>query len=180
MTCRHFVLATAIHDDRVFSAQTFGCTHSIHGGVATAYDEHVLAVEDRCVGGSVGGVHEIHAREVLVGGHNAVEVLTGDTHEPWQTCSRGNKDSLVAVSLQIIDGNRLADNCIGDKLHAQGAQTVDLLIHNRVRQTVLGYTVLENSANGVQRLEHGDPIAVFSHVTGKGEAGRTRAYHSNL
>ena len=66
------------------------------------------------------------------------------------------------------------------ELYAEGTQTVDLFIDDGVRQTELGNTVLEHTANLVQCLEDMYLVAVLGGIAGKCQTRRTTTYDCNL
>ena len=62
---RHLGLRAPV-DKRHFGAQSLGSAARVHGRVASADHEHVLAEVYRRVGSRVGGVHQVDPREVFV------------------------------------------------------------------------------------------------------------------
>ena len=66
------------------------------------------------------------------------------------------------------------------ELYAQGAQTVNLFVHDSVRQTELGYAVFEHAAYLVERLEDMHFVAVFGSVSGESQSGRTGAHNGDF
>ena len=173
-TGRHLVLASAI-DDSGFSAQTSCRTHGVHSCVAAAYHHHVLAFHHRRVVPGLGCAHQVDAREVLVAGHDADEVLARDVHEPRQACARCHEDARKSLLLQVLYGQCLAHDSVGHERHAQFPQTVNLHVHNLVGQTELGDAVFEHAAYLVKRLEDSHFVAVFRHISRESQTGRTGA-----
>jgi len=178
-TCGHLVLATAIDDGGMFSAETFGCADSIHSGITTSDDDDILAIEQRRVGILAGRIHEVDACQVLVAGENAVEVLAGYVHETRQTGTGADEDGLVAFGLKIIHAEGLTDNRILAELNAHGFEAIYLAIDDGVGQTELRNTIFEYAAYLVESLEDGDAVAVLGHITGESEAGRAGADHGD-
>ena len=131
--------------------------------------------EQRCVGRRVGSVHEVDAGQVFVAGEDAVEVLSGDIHEARQTGSGTDEDTLEALLFEFFDGDGLADDGVCMELYTEGAQAVDLFVHDSVRQTELGDAVFEHTADLMQRLEDMHFVTVFGGIAGKCQSGRTGA-----
>ena len=179
-TCRHLVLRTAVDDHRVLGTKTFSGAHRIHGGVTTSDDSYVLTVQDRCIGVRIGGIHQVDTGQVLVARHHTVQVLTRDVHETRQTSSRTDEDALEALLFQLFDREGLTDDSIGVELYTEGTQTVDLDVHDAVRQTELGDTILEHTTYLMQRFEHMHLVAVFGRIAGEGQTRRTTTNYCNL
>ena len=68
----------------------------------------------------------------------------------------------------------------GLDLHAHHLQAVDLLLHDGLGQTELGDAVYQHTAGKVQRLEHGDVIALLGQITRAGQAGGAGADDGDL
>ena len=66
------------------------------------------------------------------------------------------------------------------ELYAERTQTVNLNIHNAVRQTELRNTVFEYTAYLMQRLEDMHLVAVFGGISGESKAGRTAADYGDF
>ena len=179
-TRRHLLLATAVDNHRVLSAETFSRADSIHGGVATTDNRYVLTIEQGCVGRRIGSVHEVHAGEVFVTGEHTVQVLSGDIHESRQSGSRADEDTFEALLLQLLDRDCLADDGIGMELHAERTQAVNLFIDDGVRETELRNTILEHPAYLMQRFEDVYLVAVFGGIACEGQSGRTGAHNGDF
>ncbi len=167
-TGRHLVFGTAVDNHGPLRAQTFGSTHCVHGGVASADDSHVGSFQQRCVGISRRGVHQIDTGEVLVARHDAIEVFARYAHKAGQAGTTAYEDSRIAFLLQVVHSECLADDCILAECYAQLSQTVYLFVHNAVGQTELGNTVFEHAAYLVQCLKDRDLITELRHVSRKG------------
>ena len=84
-TAGHLVLGTTVGDDGVLGAQALGGTDGVHGHVAAAKDNDVLAVlGGGVVLGELVGLHQVHAGEVLVREEDVGQVLAGDVEELGQ------------------------------------------------------------------------------------------------
>ena len=59
------------------------------------------------------------------------------------------------------------------ELYTEGAQAVDLFVHDGVRQTELGDAVFEHTADLVEGLEDMHFVTVFGGIAGKRQSGRT-------
>ena len=69
--CRHFGFTAAVNDGGRLGSQTQGCAHGVHGRVATANNDNVLAVGNGRIGGCIGSIHQVGARQIFVAGHHA-------------------------------------------------------------------------------------------------------------
>ena len=171
----HFGLAAAVDDINLVRAHALGAACRVHCDVAAADNGDLLGAQDRGVGVFLVGLHQVDAGQVLIGRVNAVVVLARYAHEGGQTGARADKNGLVAVGKQIVDGLGAADNEVQHEFNAQLLQGVDLLLDDRLGQTELGDTVHQNAARGVQRLEDGDLIAHAGQIARAGQAGRAGA-----
>ena len=100
--CGHFFETSAVDNNGAFGAHAQGCAHRVHGRIAAADDCYGVSVS---YGGGISGTtgsHEIDAREVFVGGHDADEVLAGYAHEARQSGAAGHKESDEALSLEVV------------------------------------------------------------------------------
>ena len=133
----------------------------------------------RVVLGEGVGLHEVDAREVLVGREDVAEVLAGQLHEDRQTGAGAHEDGVVAHLEELVDGVEAADDRVDLDLDAEPPQVVDLGPDDGLGQTELGDAVDQHPAGLVQRLEHRHRVAFGDHVGGQGEAGRTGADHGD-
>ena len=72
--------------------------------------------------------------------------------------------------MQFFNGDGLADDRVGLKMHAFPAQGVDLRIHDAVRQTELWDAIFQYAADLMQRLEDIDLEAFLHHVAGEAQS----------
>ena len=81
-------------DDRDVAAEPARGTRRVHRGVATADDQHLLAlgVRQRRLVVLAQALHEVDPGEELVGRHHVEQVLTGDVHETRQAGARPDED----------------------------------------------------------------------------------------
>ena len=178
---RKLRLAAAV-DDRRLGTQTFGRAHGIHGHVAAAYHYHALADIYRCIVQFVIGVHQIGARQELVGRDHTVQILALDAHEARKTRTRPDEDGIKALVLQQgIDRDGAADDDVGLELHAQPAQRRDLARHDLIlRQAELGNTVNQHAAHLVQRLEYRHIVPHLCQIARAGQTCGAAAHDRNM
>ncbi len=78
---------------------------------------------------------------------------------------------LVALLKELGNGEHLADDHVQLDVHPHLLQIGHLTPDNGLGQTELGDAVAQNTAGGVEGLEHGDLIAHSGQLTGAGQAG---------
>ena len=177
----HLGLGAAVGDDRALGAQALGGADGVHGHVAAAEDDDVLAVLGRgVVLREVVRLHEVHAGEVLVGEEDVRQVLAGDVEELRQARARGDVDGVEALLEELVGVGDVAHDRVVLELDAHLFQAVDLALDDRLRQTELGDAVDEHAAAGEEGLEDGDVKAVAGELAGAGDAGRAGADDGDL
>ena len=129
---RHLGLRAPVNQRGGFGAETAGGAHRVHGGIATADNDHVAiaAVVDRLVElRKAIGAHQVGAGEKFVGRVDAVEVLAGHAEKYGQARAGGDKDCVVAFDAhQFIERDAFADDDVGFEFDAHAAQVVDFLL----------------------------------------------------
>lgn len=170
--CRHLVEGAAI-DHRHVGAEALGRAAGVHGGVATTDHDDLLADIERRLRVGLVGVHDVDAEEELVGGEDMDGVLAGNVHKLRLACARGDVDALEALLAELVDGDGLAHEAVGVELHAQGAEHVELMVHDLVRQTILRDAVVEHAAEEMEGLEDVGLKALLGHLARKGKARGT-------
>ena len=63
-------------------------------------------------------LHEIASGKELIGGIDAFQALSGDTHEVGKAGTGSDEDRLISHLKQFIDGQRLTDDHIGLHINA--------------------------------------------------------------
>ena len=174
------LLRAAVYDVDLLRAHALGAARRVHGHVAAAHDCNLVRVEDRGGGAVLVGLHQIDTGQVLVGRVNAVGVLARHADKARQACARADKDGLVAVGKQLVDGLGAADNKVQHKFNAEVFQRVDLLLHDRLGQTEFRDAVHQHAACGVQGFEYRYLIAHARKVARAGQAGRACAHDRAL
>ena len=101
------------------------------------------------------GAHEVDAGQELIGGIHAAEAFAGNLLEVRQTSARTDEHRVVALFQQLFHRHGAADNRIRDDFHAQFADIVDFLLHERFRQTELRDAVHQHAAGGMERFVDG-------------------------
>ena len=93
--------------------------------------------------------------------------------ELGQTCAGADEHCLeLLVVKQLVDGDRLADNSVGDDLDAHCLEVFDLDGDDLVLgETEFGDTVNENAARLVEGFKNGDVVAHLAEVARTGEGG---------
>ena len=155
-----FLFGTAVHDVDLFRAQTLGAAGRVHGHVAAAHDAgHLAHLDGGVVVGEIVGLHQVGAGEELVGGVNAQQVLAGDALEVGQARAGAHEHGVEALFLEeLVHGDALADDHVGDDLHAQSFHGGDFSADQILGQTEFGDAVDQHAAGGMQGLEHGDVV----------------------
>ena len=65
-------------------------------------------------------------------------------------------------------------------MNAHLGEVLNLYVHNLVGQTELGDTILQHTADFVQRLEDIDVVALLHHIASKRQTGRTGTHDGHL
>ena len=125
-------------------------------------------------------LHQIDAGEEFIGGIYALQGFARNAHEAGQTRAGADEYRFIAHFEQFINGQHLADDHIGFDIHAQIAQIIHFLIHNRLGQTELRNAVGQNAARNVQRFIHGYLVAHLRQIARAGQTRRTCADHGDL
>ena len=80
--CGHFLVAAAVNDHALFSTDAQRDANRVHGRIASADNRDAPADHDGCVSiREIVGVHQVDARQELVGRVHAIQVLARDSHE---------------------------------------------------------------------------------------------------
>ena len=177
---RHLRLGAAIEHHGPCGAEAQRGADRVERGVAAADHGHVLpaAVVDRLVVlGKAVRLHQVHAGEELVGGVDAVQVLARDVEELRQARSGRDEDGVVALLLhQLVDRDAASDDHVRLEADAHLLQVADFPAHDVLREPKLGDAVDEHAADLVERLEHGDVVALLHQVAGGSERGGAAAH----
>ena len=148
-TAGHLVLGTTVGDDGVLGAQALGGTDGVHGHVAAAKDNDVLAVlGGGVVLGELVGLHQVHAGEVLVREEDVGQVLAGDVEELGQASAGRHVDSVEALLEQLLGRGHVAHDGVVLKLDAHVLQAINLALDDCLGQTELGDAVDQHAAAG--------------------------------
>ena len=121
----------------------------------------------RCVGIGVGSIHQVDAGEIFVRRHDVDGVLSRDAHEVGKTSTRTHKDTLEPIILQLLNGDGLAHDAVGNEVYAHLLQILYLYINNTVGETELRDTIFQYTTNLMQCLEDMHLIAQLSHIAGE-------------
>ena len=128
---------------------------------------------ERSVGLRVGGIHEVHTRQIFVRRHDVQIVLARNIHEVGQTCATCHEDALKSFILKLLCADGFTNDYVSLEVHTHLLQVVDFNVDNLVGQTEFGNTVLQHTANLVQGFEHVHFIAQLRHIASERKAGRT-------
>ena len=173
-----FRLAAAVDDVDMLRAETQRRARRIHRDVAAADDSSCLAyLERRRVIGETVRLHEIAAREELIGGVYAAEALARDVLEPRQAGARADEDRVESLlAEELVHRVEAARHGIRLDGHTELLEVLDLLLHDLVlRQAELWNAVGEHAASLVQRLKNRDLVAALREIARAGKPGRAGA-----
>jgi hypothetical protein len=154
--------STATEEDGGIGSHALRPAGGVHGGVATADDDGVLA--DVYGGLSVGlvGVHQVDAREEFIGGVNADQVFARHIEHVGQACAGAEEDGFIAFFVEkLVEGNAVADYDVGFELHAHGFEAGDFAVEDFARQSEGWDTIYKDTPETMQRLEDGDAIVAL-------------------
>ena len=121
------------------------------------------------------GALEVDLAQQLDGALNALELGAGDLDRGALLQTGGQVDGGEAVAEQAVDREVRAGALAQAKLHAQGEDLVDLALHRRTRQTVVGDAGAQHAAGHRLGFEDGRGVAQVGEVAGGGQAGRPAA-----
>ncbi len=113
------------------------------------------------------GLHQVGARQELVGRVHAVEVLSGDIHKHGQTGSGRDEHRVESVVAEhLLDGAGLADHVAFMHMHAELAQVIDLALDDALGKPEFGNAVNEHAAGLVKGLEDMHFVSEHAHIGG--------------
>ncbi len=116
--------------------------------------------------------HQVRAREVLVGGVDAVGVLARDVDEIGEARARRDVDGVEALLEELVERERLADDRVELELARPSFERLSTSAWTIVlRQAELGDAIDEDAARLVECLEDDGLVAVAAQVAGAREAG---------
>ena len=163
-------------------AKTQGCSRRIHRHVSAADNRNLLTLHDRRVGVFVKRLHQIASGQILVRREYAICILPGDSHEFRKSGTGTDKYGIKAfLADQLIDSDRFADDNVRLNLHAQCLYIFNFLGNNRLlRKTELRYSIDQNTARLMQRLENRHIISELRQISGTGQTRRAGTDDSNL
>ena len=173
----HLRLAAAVDDVHRLRPEALGAARRIHRHVAAADDrDRPPHLHGRVRLWKAVRLHEVDAREELVGRIHAVEVLARNALEARQPRAGADKYGVVPlVAEQLVERNAPADDHVRLNFDAHILKRADLAPHEALGQTELRYAVHEHAAGRVQRLEHRHIVSQFPEVARAGQSGRAAA-----
>ena len=117
-------------------------------------------------------MHQVAAREQLVGREHAVQRLARDAHEARVARAGADEHGMETHLVDhLLDGEEAPDQCVALEFHAELLELADLGIHDRVRQAEVRNAVLEHAARLVEGLVDRDITARLGHVGRARHAG---------
>src|SRR5699024_8571243 len=136
----------------------------VHGRVPRA-DDHQVAAQ----------VVDVGVDQVVDGKMDVAQALAGDAQFLGPPDAGADEDGLVAVPLQIVDGQGLADGCVGPDLDAQLFQLGLVPVQDLLGQPEFGDAVAQHAADLLPAFKKGDAVALLRQPHRDGEARRPRA-----
>ena len=135
----HLGLAAAVDEMDLLRAEPESHAACIHRDVSAAEHRDALAVpEGGVVSALVIGLHEVGARQVFVGAEDSDKVLALDVHELGESRAGADEHRVEAVlHHEVAKLARAPDHEVHLELDAEGLESVDLLLDDRLRQTEL-------------------------------------------
>ena len=177
--CRQFLITAAIHDTNLIRTKPQGTSCGIHSHIPTAHNDHVLTFFDGSViFRELIRLHEIYTCQKLIRGIHAIEVLTIDSHEIWQSCT-GSKEDRIELIFQFIDGLDLSDNVTGFHINAKLPDIIHLFLNYIFGKPELWNTVDQHSSCRMQCLEHSNFMSCLCKIRCSRKSGRSRPYNSD-
>jgi hypothetical protein len=174
---RRLLAAATVQAVDLLGAESQAHPHRVHGRVAGAdHRDATPRLQRGVVVREVAGLHQVAARQQLVGREHAVQVLARNAHEARIACT-GTDEHRVETHLldHLLDREQPPDERVALEADAEALELADLRIDDLVRKTEVRNPVLEHAAGLVEGLVHGHLAAGLGHVGGAGHSGRTRA-----
>lgn len=138
-----------------------------------ADDHGALGMLDRRIHPFAVSLHQIAARQKFIGRIDALQVLARHVHEVRQAGAAADEDRFVSLIEQVVHRFAAADHGVCLDLHAHLAQTVDLVLNDRLGQTEFRDTIHQHASGDMQRFENRDMISFFGQIARAGQAGRS-------
>ena len=145
-------------------SETDGRAHDVHGDVAAADDDDLLAVEVRHVVIADGTQHHD-------GGHDVAAVLAGDADLFVLMGADGDIDAVILM-LELFKPDVLANGHAGVDLNAGGEDGLDLLVKELSREAVARDAVAEHAAELLALFVDGHGVAHQSQIVRAAQAAR--------
>ena len=161
----HALPGPPVDDDGVFGAEPSGRAGRVHGGVAAAVDHHATSEN--------GWLALLGVMQQRDGVEDARRVSGGDVGVLGPLGAHGEERGIEA----LVPHGRLevVDRPPADDLDAQGANALDLALHDVTRQAVGGDAVAHHAPRQGRRLVQDDLVPEEPQVVGGREAARPGA-----
>ena len=163
----HFNAATAIDNRHFLRAHAQGSARGVHGHVATADDNRLLARGYLLA--------QVHGAEEVEPVHHALRVVAGQAHLLALVRASGHEDGGIAVLLESLDSDIARTSA---ELHAQLdldaliENLLDLVVEHIARQPVRRHAQAKHAAQERPRLEQRHTVALLGQILRRGQAGR--------
>ena len=149
---RHFDAAAAIDDGDFLGAHAQGRACGVHGHVASADHDGLLAEGNLLA--------QIHRTKKIEAVHHASGIVARQAHLLALVRARADEDGGVAGFLQAIDGDVLAQLLPELHLDAFVEDLRNLVVEHVARQTVRGHAQTKHAAQEWARLEECHAVAL--------------------
>ncbi len=167
----HLFFAAAVDDGDVLCAEPLGAARRVHGHVAAADDHRIFThLHGRIRFGEMIRLHEVDARQKLIGGIHAVEVFARNALKPRKSRATADEHRVEPLFFeQFVQRDRAADDHVGLDFDPDVLQGFDFVPHELLGQTKLRNAVNEHAAGRMQRLEHRDLVAELAQIARTGQ-----------
>ena len=164
---RHVLLAAAVNAAHLARAQSHRTTANVHRDVAAADNDDILVAEVR-------HVIVTDLTQHLDGGDDAVGVLALDTGLLIRVSADGDVERVMRLA-QLVEGHIIADIDVQMHLDAEGDHGRDLRVEHLARQTIIGDTVAQHTAELRALFIYRDLVAHQRKIVRRGKAARPAA-----
>ena len=165
--------AAAVDDVDILGTQALGAAGGVHGDVAAADDCAAFA--------DLGLVAEVYLAQEVNAAVHALELLAGYAELCRLLSADSDKEALIALLAQLVDGDILADLDAALELYAHFLENVDLGVNDLTLKAEGGDAESQHAAGYRITVKNGDiRVAHLGQVVSAAHAGRTRSDDGNL
>ncbi len=162
---------SAINDGGL-RADALGAACRVHRHVAAAHDNHLVWLRNGCFRTLLERLHEVDARQKLVGGVYAARFLAGDVHKRRKPRAAAHENGFKTFFFnQLIHGGGFAYHKVCANGYAELFEVFDFIAHDGFRKTKFRDAVNQHAARLMKRLVN---RYLVTHARKLARAGKAR------